>query len=173
MSSASVAVDSVPGPRAPSASAFGFFVHSSLLHSLRELVNSVIDLLPLVLGKGLIGIEIEGTVSKLLGAGRPFDSRGVREARLGKKPSWRLVKGVEVGLRREGVLASSGVSADVSELPEAPTEGRGFGLGGDFDGWAEGLLENRHTGRGPVPCRLEKMLHLAPLRSILLHTASP
>ena len=86
MGGASVAIDGVPGPRAPSASTFGFFVHSSLLHSLRELVNSVIDLLPLVLGKGVVRVEIEGAVGELLGTGKPLDSRGVRNVRLREKP---------------------------------------------------------------------------------------
>ena len=173
MGSSSIVIDSVSGPCAPSASAFSLFIDSSLLDSLRELFNGVFNLLPFIVGERLIGVIIEDAVGKLQGAGEPLDGGRVGNARLGKEPGWRLVKSIEIGLRGKGPLVSSGESADVSELPKAPAEGGGFGLGRDFDGGAEGFLKDSHTGRGHVPRWPKKMVDLASLGSILFHRAGP
>ena len=166
-------VDSVPGPRAPPASALGLFVDRRLFNTLGQLLHGVIDLLPLILSKGLVGIKIKDAMGKLLGAGEPLHGGRVGNARLRKEPGWRFVKSIEIGLRGKGPLVSSGESADVSELPKAPAEGGGFGLGRDFDGGAEGFLKDSHTGRGHVPLWPKKMVDLASLGSVLFHRAGP
>ena len=71
------------------------------------------------------------------------------------------------------MLASSGISTDVGELPETPSQGGNLSLGGDFDSGSERLLKNGNTGSRPMPGRFEEMLNLATLGSIFFHAVRP